>query len=194
MAPVQESSQSTAPIPVPPPGIHALEELAPSPPISQPPSPVLSYGGGRVLRTAAKMRALKARQRRSTRGVGSSSSHKESSGSSGPVGPSPKKPSSKVSSPGLEYANEYTQKVIEACPLRYADSEVVKRWMEEQVPYEVTMGKAPLHLLDESTGQKKTGLRWSEVEGVHQAEALLEEEDAEIEGLITTYIKPPVRH
>ena len=79
-APVQESSELTAPIPIPPPGVHALEELAPSPPISQPPSPVLSYGGGRVLRTAAKMRALKACQRRSVRGVGSSSSHKESSG------------------------------------------------------------------------------------------------------------------
>ena len=126
--------------------------------------------------------------------MGSSSSHKELSGSSGSVGPSPKKPSSKASSPGLEYANEYTQKVIEACPLRYADPEVVKRWMEEQVPYEVTIGKAPLDLLDESTGQKKTGLGWSEVEGVRQAEALLEEEDAEIEGLVTTHIKPPVRH
>ena len=55
-APGQESSQSTAPIPIPPPGVHALEELAPSPPISQPPSPRLSYGGGRVLRTAAKMK------------------------------------------------------------------------------------------------------------------------------------------
>ena len=62
-APVQEPSQSTVPIPIPPPGVHALKELAPSLPISQPPSPVLSYGGGRVLRTAAKMRALKARQR-----------------------------------------------------------------------------------------------------------------------------------
>ena len=37
--PGQESSQSTAPIPIPPSGVHALEELAPSPPISQPPSP-----------------------------------------------------------------------------------------------------------------------------------------------------------
>ena len=65
MALVQESSQSTAPIPIPPPGVHALKELAPSLPISQPPSPVLSYGGGRVLCTAAKIRALKARQCRS---------------------------------------------------------------------------------------------------------------------------------
>ena len=193
-APVQESSESTAPIPVPPPGVHALEELAPSPPISQPPSPVLSYGGGRVLCTAAKMRALKARQRRSVRGVGSSSSHKESSGSSGPIGPSLKKLSSKVSSPGLEYADEYTKQAIEACPLRYADPEVVKRWMEEQVPYEVTIGTAPLDLSDESTGRKKTGLGWSEVEEVHQAEALLEEEDVEIEGLVTTHLKPPARH
>ena len=64
-APVQESSEPTAPIPILPPGVHALEELAPSPPISQPPSPVLSYGGGKVLRAAAKLRALKARQRRS---------------------------------------------------------------------------------------------------------------------------------
>ena len=48
MAPVQESSQSTAPIPIPPPGVHTLEELAPSPPISQPSSPVLSFSGGRV--------------------------------------------------------------------------------------------------------------------------------------------------
>ena len=193
-APVQESSQSTVPIPIPPPGVHTLEELAPSPPISQPPSPVLSYGGGRVLRTAAKMRALKAQQRWSTQGVGSSSSHKESSGSSGPVGPSPKKPSLKASSPGLEYADEYTQKVVEACPLRYTDPEVIKCWMEEQVPYEVTIGKAPLDLSDKSTGWKKTGLGWSEVEEVRQAEALLEEEDAEIEGFITTHIKPPVRH
>ena len=193
-APVQESSQSTAPIPIPPPGVHALEESAPLPPISQPLSPVLSYGGGRVLCTAAKMRALKAQQHRSTRGVGYSSSHKESLGSSGPVGPSPKKPSSKASSPGLEYADEYTQKVVEACPLRYADPEVVKRWMEEQVPYEVTIGKAPLDFSDESTGQKKTGLGWLEVEEVCQAEALLEEEDAEIEGLVATHIKPPVRY
>ena len=193
-APVQESSQSTAPIPILPPGVHALEELAPSPPISQPPSPTLSFGGGKVLRAATKMRALKACQHRSIQGVGSLSSHKESSGSAGPIGPSPKKPSSKVSSPGLEYANEYTQQVIEACPLRYADPEVIKHWMEEQVPYEVTIGMAPLDLLDESTGQKKMGLRWSEVEEVHQAEALLEEEDVEIEGLIATHIKPPVRH
>ena len=66
--------------------------------------------------------------------------------------------------------------------------------MEEQVPHEVTIGKAPLDLLGKSTGRKKTGLGWSEVEEVHQAEALLEEEDAEIEGLVTTHIKPPVRH
>ena len=158
MAPVQESSQLTAPIPIPPPGVHALEELAPSLPISQPPSLVLSYGGGRVLHTAAKIRALKAQQCWSARGVGSLSSYKESLGSSGPVGPSPKKLSSKVSSPGLEYADEYTQNVVEACPLRYTGLEVVKCWMEEQVPYEVTIGKAPLDLLDESTGQKKTGL------------------------------------
>ena len=126
--------------------------------------------------------------------MGSLSSHKESLGSSGPVGPSLKKPSLRASSPGLEYADEYTQKVVEACPLRYADLEVIKRWMEEQVPYEVTIGKAPLDLSDESTGQKETGLRWSEVEEVHQAEALLEEEDAEMEGLVATHIKPPVRH
>ena len=193
-APVQESSELTAPIPILPPGVHALEELAPSPPISQPPSPVLSYGGGRVLRTAAKMRALKVCQRRSVQGVGSSSSHKESSGLSGPIGPSLKKLSSKVSSPGLEYADEYTKQVIEACPLRYTDPEVVKRWMEEQVPYEVTIGMAPLGLSDKSTGRKKTGLGWSEVEEVRQAEALLEEEDVEIEGLIATHLKPPARH
>ena len=64
-APVQESSQSTVPIPIPPPGVHVLKELAPSPPISQPPSPSLSFGGGKVLCVAAKMRALKACQRRS---------------------------------------------------------------------------------------------------------------------------------
>ena len=66
--------------------------------------------------------------------------------------------------------------------------------MEEQVPYEVTIGTAPLDLLDESTGRKKMGLRWSEVEEVRQAEALLEEEDAEIEGLVATHLKPPARH
>ena len=126
--------------------------------------------------------------------MGSSSSHKESSGSSGPIGPSPKKPSLKVSSPGLEYANEYTKQVVEACPLRYADPEVIKHWMEEQVPYEVTIGTAPLDLSDESTGRKKTGLGWSEVEEVCQAETLLEEEHAEIEGLIATHLKPPARH
>ena len=66
--------------------------------------------------------------------------------------------------------------------------------MEEQVSHEVTIGEAPLDLSDKSTGWKKMGLRWSEVEEVHQAEALLEEEDAEIEGLVATRIKPPVRH
>ena len=182
------------PIPILPPGVHALEELAPLLPISQLPSPVLSFGGGKVLHATTKMRALMARQCQNTRGVGSSSSHKESSGLSGPVGPSPKKPSSKVSSPGLEYANKYTQRVIESCPLRYADPEVIKCWMEEQVPHEVTLGKAPLDLSDKSTGWKKMGLGWSEVEEVHQAEALLEEEDAEIEGHIAMHIKPPVRH
>ena len=193
-APVQESSQLTVPIPILPPGVHALEELAPSPPISQPPSPTLSFGGGKVLWAAAKMRALKAHQCRSIQGVGSSSSHKESSGLSGPISPSPKRLSSKVSSPGLEYADKYTKQVVEACPLRYPDPEVVKCWMEEQVPYEVTIGMAPLDLSDESTGWKKTGLRWSEVEEVCQAEALLEEEDAEIEGLVATHLKPPARH
>ena len=120
--------------------------------------------------------------------------NKESLGLSGPIGPSPKKPSSKTSSPGLEYANEYTRQVVEACPLEYADPEVVKRWMEEQVPYEVTIGMAPLDLSDESTGWKKMGLGWPEVEEVCQAEALLEEEDAEIEGLVATHLKPPARH
>ena len=76
----------------------------------------------------------------------------------------------------------------------YADPEVIKCWMEEQVPHEVTIGIAPLDLSDESTGWKKAGLRWLSVEEVHQAEALLEEEDAEIEGLIVMHIKPPVRH
>ena len=110
------------------------------------------------------------------------------------MGPCPKKLYSKASSPGLEYADKYTWKVVEACPLRYTDPEVVKHWMEEQVPHEVTIGKGPLDLSDESTGQKKMGLGWLEVEEVHQAEALLEEEDAEIEGLVATHIKPPVGH
>ena len=88
MVPVQESPQLTVPIPILPPGVHALEESVPSPPISQPLSPVLSFGGGKVLCAAAKMRALKAQQHRSTQGVGSSSSHKELLSSSGPVGPS----------------------------------------------------------------------------------------------------------
>ena len=121
------------------------------------------------------------------------SSNKESSGSSGPVGPSPKKLSSKASSPGLEYADEYTQRVNESCPLRYADPEVIDRWMKEQVPYEVTIGKAPLDLSDEASSRKRTGLGWSSEED-HRVQALLDEEDAEIEGLIATHIKPPVRH
>ena len=124
----------------------------------------------------------------------SASSHKESSGLSGPVGPSPKKPSSKASSPGLEYVDKYTQRVKDACPLRYADPAVIERWMKEQVPHGVTLGMAPLDLSDESTGRKKTGLGWSSTEEVRRAEALLEEEDAEIEGLVATHVKPPVRH
>ena len=87
------------------------------------------------------------------------------------IGPRLKKPSLKVSSPGLEYADEYTKQVIEACPLRYTDPKVIKRWMEEQVPYEVTIGMAPLDLSDESTGRKKMGLGWlvlrSESNGQH---------------------------
>ena len=78
--------------------------------------------------------------------------------SSGPVGLSLKKLSSKASSPGLEYVDEYTQKVRNACPLRYTDPEVIECWMREQVPHEVTIGMAPLDLSDESTGWKKTGL------------------------------------
>ena len=191
MAPVQESSQSTAPIPIPPPGVHTLEELAPLPPISLPPSPVLSFSGGRVLQTATKMRALKAQQHGSTQGVGSSSSHKESSGSSGPIGLSPKKSSLKVSTPGLEYVDKYTQKVCDACPLRYTNPEVIDHCMKEQVPCEVTTGKAPLDLLDEAMGWEKTGIGWSSEEG-HQAQALFEEEDAEIEGLVATHLKLPV--
>ena len=73
-------------------------------------------------------------------------SHKELSGSSGPIGPSLRKPSSKVSSPGLEYINKYTQRVHDACPLRYTDPEVIDQWIKEQVPYKVTIGKAPLDL------------------------------------------------
>ena len=121
------------------------------------------------------------------------SSNKESLGLSGSVGPSPKKPSSKVSSPGLEYADKYTQRVNKSCPLRYTDPEVIDRWMKEQVPYEVTIGKAPLDLSDEALGQKRTGLGWSSEED-RRVQALLEEEDAEIEGLVATHIKPPVRH
>ena len=147
-APAQESSQSTALIPIPPPGVCTSEELAPSPPISQLLSPSLSFGGGRVLCTATKMKALKVQQHRSTWDVGSLFSHKESSSSSGPIGPSPKKLSSKVSSPGLEYVNKYTQKVCDACPLRYTDPEVIDCWTKEQVPYEVTIGRVPLDLLD----------------------------------------------
>ena len=105
-----------------------------------------------------------------------------------------KKLSSKLLSPGLKYANKYTQKVNEACPLRYANPEVIERWMKEQVPHKVTIGMAPLNLSDEFTGQKKTGLGWLSVEEVCQAEASLEEEDVEIEGLVATHIKPPVRH
>ena len=192
-APGQESSQSTVPIPIPPPGVHALEELAPLPPLSQPPSHVLSYGGGRVLQTTTKMRALEAQQCRSTRGVGSSSSHKELLSSPGPIGPSPKKSSSKASSPGLECINEYIQQVQDACPLRYTDPEVINCWMKEQVPYEVTIGKAPLDLSDKALGQQKMGLGWSSEENC-QAQALLEEEDAEIEVLVATCLKPPVGH
>ena len=65
--------------------------------------------------------------------------------------------------------------------------------MKEQVPHEVTIGKAPLDLSDEASGRKKTGLGWSSEED-RRVQALLEEEDAEIEGLVATHIKPPVRH
>ena len=65
--------------------------------------------------------------------------------------------------------------------------------MKEQVPYEVTIGRAPLDLLDEALGWKKMGLGWSSEEDC-RVQALLEEEDAEIEGLVATHIKPPVRH
>ena len=114
--------------------------------------------------------------------------------SSGPVGPSPKKPSSKVSSPGLEYVKEYNQRAHNACPLRYTNPEVINRWMKEQVPHKVTIGTAPLDLSDESTDQKKTGLGWSSTEEIHQAQALFEEEEVETEGLVAMHVKPPVRH
>ena len=60
-------------------------------------------------------------------------------------------PPVKASSPGLEYVGKYTQRVNKSCPLRYADPEVIDRWMKEQVPYEVTIGKAPLDLSDEAS-------------------------------------------
>ena len=66
--------------------------------------------------------------------------------------------------------------------------------MKEQGPYEVTIGTAPLDLSGKSTGWKRMGLGWSSTEEVHQAEVLLEAEDAEIEGLIVMHTKPPVRH
>ena len=70
---------------------------------------------------------------------------------------------------------------------------VIDHWMKEQVPYEVTIGKAPLDLSDEALGQKRTGLGWSSEED-RRVQALLEDEDAEIEGLVATHIKPPVRY
>ena len=48
-------------------------------------------------------------------------------------------------------------------------------------------------MLDEASGQKRTGLGWSSEED-RRVQTLLEEEDAEIEGLIATHLKPPVRH
>ena len=65
--------------------------------------------------------------------------------------------------------------------------------MKEQVPYEVTIGKAPLDLLDEASGWKRMGLGWLSEED-RRIQTLWEEEDAEIEGLVATHIKPPVRH
>ena len=112
---------------------------------------------------------------------------------SGPIDPSPKKPSSKASSPGLEYLDKYTQQVHDTCPLRYTNSEVINQWMKKQVPYKVIIGKAPLDLSDEATGWEKMGLGLLSEEG-RLAQALLKEEDAMIEGLIMAHSKPPVRH
>ena len=72
-----------------------------------------------------------------------------------PIGPTPKKPSLKALSPGFEYVDEYTQRVHDTCPLRYTNPEVINQWMKEQVPYKVTIGKAPLDLSDKFTGQKR---------------------------------------
>ena len=83
--------------------------------------------------------------------------------------------------------------MVESCPLRYTDPEVIDHWMKEQVPYEVTIGKAPLDLLDEASGWKRMGLGWLSEED-RRIQTLWEEEDAEIEGLVATHIKPPVRH
>jgi hypothetical protein len=200
-APIEESSASTAPIPIPPPGIAFLEEATPSPPVSQPPSPsrkhkvpFLPFGGVRAEAMARKRRARNAALRRS-RGIGGSdSSHKESSVSSGQAGPSslmppPPDPRPKSSSPELEY--------LDPLPYTPFDNKCVHdiaSWVKNGRPYlNRDVGVVPIDLSDDSIGRGRVGLGWSSEE-IRQAEDHLAREDSEIDGLVLTHVKPPVRH
>jgi hypothetical protein len=130
-----------------------------------------------------------------SRGIGGSdSSHKESSVSSGQAGPSslmppPLDPRAKSSSPELKY--------LDPLPYMPFDNKCVHdiaSWVRNGCPYlNRDVGIVPIDLSDDSIDRGRVGLGWSSEE-IRQAEDHLAREDSEIDGLVLTHVKPPVRH
>jgi hypothetical protein len=98
-------------------------------------------------------------------------------------------PRPKSSSPELEY--------LDPLPYTLFDNKCVHdiaSWIRNGRPYlNRDVGVAPIDLSDDSIGRGRVGLGWNSEE-IRQAEDHLAREDSEIDGLVLTHVKPPVRH
>ena len=117
------------------------------------------------------------------------------------AGPSQEPLESRVSSPGLEYTEDSPMGTrltaflkAQEDPLWCASADVVEEWMKNAPngpPVDFRAAPLDMNLLDEELIQGRAGVGWLSDEA-HNLQERLDEEDAKVDGLVATHVKPPL--
>ena len=117
------------------------------------------------------------------------------------TGSSQDPPESRASSPGLEYTKDSpTGTGLTAFlkawedPLWCVSADVVKEWMRNapnSPPVDFRAAPLDMNLSDEEVVQGRAGVGWSSNEA-RDLQERLDEEDAKVDGLVETHVKPPL--
>ena len=115
--------------------------------------------------------------------------------------PSQERQESRASSPGLEYTKDSPTSTglttflrAQEDPLWCVSADVVEEWMKNAPngrPVDFRAAPLDMNLSDEESFQGRAGVG-SLSDEAHNLQEHLDEEDAEVDGLIETHVKPPL--